>query len=393
MNATQHRIGLLFNANKVYDRQVIEGIGHYLQSSKVAWDVFLEEDCLARVNNIDSWDVDGIIADFDDPKMVNSLKAIDIPTIGVGSSYQDETMYPPAHYVATDNFAVIKSAFEHLKRKGIQHLAFYGMPNSPRTKWAKERENAFIALCEQEGFEFSIYLGSETRADSWHESMNKLATWLQSLPTPVGIIAATDARARHLLQVCGSLNLAVPDNVSIVGVDDDDIARNLSRISLSSVSQGCIEMGFKSAQLLHKLLERKHNNAPNLAFKRILVAPIGVVQRQSTDFKALQDPYVIQAMYFIRQNACKGIKVDQVLDFVGISRSNLESRFFEECGHTIHMQIHMEKLKVACDKLIKTKDSLADIASASGYPSTQYMYAIFKKHYGMTPNKYRQING
>lgn len=392
MNDIQHRIGLLFNANKVYDRQVIEGIGHYLQSSKVAWDVFLEEDSVARVNNIESWNVDGIIADYDDPTILRALHNCSVPTVGVGSSYEDQSMYPAVHYVATDNYAVIKSAFEHLKHKGIQHFAFYGLPSSEKHKWANERQSAFETLCKQEGFTYSIYLGHETRAESWHEDMNQLADWIGTLESPTGIIAVTDARARHLLQICARLNLAVPDNISIVGVDDDDIARNLSRVSLSSVSQGCIDMGFKAAQLLHKLLDRKQNNSPELAYKRILVPPIGVVQRQSTDFKALQDPYVIQAMYFIRQNACKGIKVDQVLGFVNISRSNLESRFQGECGHSIHTQIHLEKLQVACEKLSKTNDNLSDIASSSGYPSTQYMYAVFKKHFNITPNKYRQMN-
>jgi LacI family transcriptional regulator len=95
----QYSISLLFNANKVYDRQVIEGIGHYLQSSQVDWDVYLEEDCLARLNNLDNWDVDGIIADFDDPHMQAALADLDIPIIGVGGSYRSDNDYPNVPYV------------------------------------------------------------------------------------------------------------------------------------------------------------------------------------------------------------------------------------------------------------------------------------------------------
>jgi LacI family transcriptional regulator len=161
-------------------------------------------------------------------------------------------------------------------------------------------------------------------------------------------------------------------------------------------------MGFQAARLLHKRIDRfyasdaangqaQSNSQININKPtRVMVAPLGVIQRQSTDFKALKDPFVIQAMHYIRQHACRGIKVDQVLDFVGISRSNLEQRFVAECGHSVHTQIHNEKLETACKLLSTSNASLANVANSCGYPSLQYMYAIFKKHYAMTPNQFRQ---
>jgi LacI family transcriptional regulator len=393
---SRHRISLLFNANKVYDRQVIEGIGHYLQSSKVSWDVYLEEDCLARLNNLADWQVDGIIADFDDPNIQQALSEVDIPIVAVGSSYDDENHYAKVPYVATDNLAVVRQAFEHLKQKGIQNFAFYGLPHDDEHRWASERERAIMRVCEENGFTCAVYQGQKTRPETWHDSMDRLADWIEGLPTPVGIVAVTDARARHVVQVCERIGRLVPDHVSIVGIDDDDIARYLSRVSLSSVSQGCFEMGFQAARLLHKSIDRldaQETNASVHKPARILVPPIGVIQRQSTDFKALKDPYVIQAMHYIRQHACRGIKVDQVLDFVGISRSNLEHRFQDECGHSVHTQIHNEKVAAACKMLKHSKATLPNVADACGYPSLQYMYAIFKKHFDMTPNQYRHSEG
>ncbi|WJG08653.1 DNA-binding transcriptional regulator [Aliiglaciecola sp. LCG003] len=384
MYKAKHSISLLFNANKVYDRQVIEGIGHYLQSSKVDWDVYLEEDCLARLEHIEEWVGDGIIADFDDPSFQSALKNIKLPIIGVGGSYENEADYPDVPYVATDNLAVIRSAYEHLKQKGLERFAFYGFPPDQNHRWAIERENAVIKLCKLDGYECSIYRGHPTRPETWQYSMNRLSDWLQSLPNPVGVIAVTDARARHLLQACDHIGKMVPEHISIVGIDDDDIARNLSRISLSSVTQGCFEMGYQAAKLLHHRLDN-----PNLKNKIVKVPPVGVAQRQSTDFKALKDPYVIQAMHFIRQNACRGIKVDQVLDYVGISRSNLENRFSEGLGHSIHTEIHNEKLTRACKMLQQGEVQTSEIASICGYPSLQYMYAVFRKHFDKTPKEYR----
>lgn len=388
----RHRISLLFNANKVYDRQIIEGIGHYLQSSKVSWDVYLEEDSLARLSHLENWDVDGIIGDFDDPDIQNALEDITLPIVATGSSFANESHYPEHPYVATDNFAIVEAAFEHLKQKGLEHFAYYGLPENAKQRWAIERERAIVEVCKKFGFECLVYRGQHTHPETWHDSMERLANWIASLPLPVGILAVTDARARHVIQACDDIGRIVPDQVSIVGIDDDDIARNLSRVSLSSVSQGCFEIGFQAAKLLHKRLQidqltTEHNN---MKWPRILVSPTGVIQRQSTDFKALQDPYVIQAMHFIRQYSCSGIKVDQVLDFVGVSRSNLEHRFAQECGHSIHTHIHNIKLETACQLLSNNTNSLASIAERSGYPSVQYMYAIFNKHFGITPNKYRQ---
>jgi LacI family transcriptional regulator len=391
----QYSISLLFNANKVYDRQVIEGIGHYLQSTTVDWDVYLEEDCLARLNNLDNWEVDGIIADFDDPVMQSALSDLDIPVIGVGGSYQSADDYPDVPYVATDNEAVVNCAYQHLKQKGLQRFAFYGFPPDKEHRWALERERAIIALCQKDGFSCSVYRGYKTQPETWHYSMNRLADWIESLPFPVGVIAVTDARARHLLQACDKTSRLVPDQVSIVGIDDDDIARNLSRVSLSSVSQGCFNMGFQAAKLLHRQLNRQvaEKSPDQQAAKfvaRVLVPPMGIIQRQSTDFKALQDPYVIQAMHYVRQHACRGIKVEQVIDYVGISRSNLEQRFVQECGHSIHTEIHNEKLNRACKMLTETDTGLGEIASCCGYPSIQYLYAVFKKHFGQTPNQYKR---
>jgi LacI family transcriptional regulator len=388
MHHAKHSISLLFNANKVFDRQVIEGIGHYLQSSKVNWDIYLEEDLLTRLDNVQEWMGDGIIADFDDPKIQAALVGAKVPVIGVGGSYSRLEDYPNVPYVATDNYAVVKCAYEHLKKKGIERFAFYGVPADQAHRWAKEREQAMVALCQEDGYECAVYRGHPTRPETWQYTMNRLTEWIDGLDNPIGIVSVTDARARHLLQACENAGKLVPDNISIVGIDDDDIARFLSRTSLSSVTQGCFDMGFQAAKLLHK-----HLANPNLGNKRVMVAPAGVSERQSTDFKALKDPLVIQAMHYIRQNACRGIKVEQVLDFVGISRSNLEQRFKEERGHSIHFEIHNEKLDKASKLLIETELPTSEVAQVCGYPSLQYMYAVFKKHYNQTPRDYRLNSG
>jgi LacI family transcriptional regulator len=385
-----YQISLLFNANKVYDRQIMEGIGEYLHASQTHWNIFVEEDFTTNMEHFCTWDGDGIIADFDNPQIESLLKNTTIPVVGVGGSYSDESLYPDVPYVATDNFKLVEMAFQHLKEKGLEKFAFYGIPNDSWERWALEREKAFITLASRDNYFHSVYRGSETHPKSWKYDMNRLADWLQRLPNPIGIIAVTDARARHILQACDYLGLMVPDRIAVIGIDNEEMTRYLTRVSLSSVEQGSKSMGYRAAKMLHRLLEQQERDpSANIKSSRILVPPTQVFERQSSDYQALNDPYVIQALHFIRHNACKGIKVDQVLNHIGISRSNLEARFREERGYSIHNEIHHVKLERAKNLLITTELPIAEIAETCGYPSLQYMYSVFKKAFGSTPKEYR----
>lgn len=382
------RITLLFNANKVYDRQIIEGVGEYLQASQCDWDIFIEEDFRCRIDNVKDWLGDGVIADFDDPEIEQVLSHENVPVVGVGGSYHRSEDYPPVHYIATDNRALVSAAFVHLREKGLNHFAFYGLPHQGTHRWAMEREQAFRQLVKEGNYRSSIYQGMETVPENWKHAQNRLADWLQNLPAHTGIIAVTDARARHLLQVCEHLDIAVPEKMCVIGIDNEELTRYLSRVALSSVAQGSRQMGYQAAKLLHRLLRQG-----DLPLQRILVPPIKVVERRSTDYRSLHDPAVIQAMHFIRYHACKGIKVEQVLDAVGISRSNLEKRFRDETGNTIHGLIHQEKLNRAGEFLAASTLSINEISQMCGYPSLQYFYSVFKKEHGITPKEYREKYG
>lgn len=158
----RHRITLLFNANKAYDRQVVEGVGEYLQASQLEWDIFIEEDFRARIENIKEWLGDGVIADYDDPEIEKLLADVHVPIVGVGGSYHQPEQYPPVHYIATDNAALVESAFLHLKEKGVHRFAFYGLPASSGKRWAVEREYAFCQLVAKEKYRGVVYQGLET---------------------------------------------------------------------------------------------------------------------------------------------------------------------------------------------------------------------------------------
>ena len=378
------KVALLFKANKIYDRGVIEGIGQYIQASQCTWDIFMEDEFIYHSDTIKNLSIDGIIADYDDPETVELLKNIEVPIIGVGSSYQNPEDYPNVPYVATDNNALIENAFLHLKQKGIDQFAFYGYPTAQKKHWSVERLNAFIQLMEKYEHKPNFYLGDQIHSYNWGVSQEKLCGWIKTLPLHTGIIAVTDARARHLLQACEYLKIAVPDQLCIIGIDNEELIQYLSRVSLSSVVQGTKQIGYQAAKLLHKrLLDQPVSNKP------MLIQPLKIEERRSTDYRSLQDPLVIQAMHFIRHRATQGIKTEQVLDHLRVSRSNLEQRFKEEMHKTIHQIIHEEKLARAKQLLHLTDLPIQEIAEVCGYPSLQYFYAVFKKELNLTPKAFR----
>lgn len=184
--------------------------------------------------------------------------------------------------------------------------------------------------------------------------------------------------------MCEYLKIAVPEQLCVIGIDNEELIQYLSRVSLSSVTQGTSQIGYHAAKLLH----RKLNHLP-VPSKPILIPPLKVEERRSTDYRSLQDPMVIQAMHFIRHRACQGIKVEQVLDHLRISRSNLEQHFKAEMNKTIHQVIHEEKLARAKYMLKFTDISIQEIANVCGYPSLPYFYAVFKKALGKTPKEFR----
>lgn len=383
---TAHRIALLFNGNKIYDRDIITGIATYLNTTRVSWDLFLEEDFRCRLSGIEEWRGDGIIADFDDPAVCEALRHSRVPVVAVGERYEEDGAHTAnMPYVTTDNFKLVKLAYDHLIEAGLTRFACFSLPQSPANRWAQEREKAFSSLMHRDHLPIEIYRGLSTSASGWSEAVDQQIAWLNSLPKPIGIIAVTDARARQLMQACMHAGIAVPEQVALIGIDNDPLARILTRIPLTSVIQGTHEMGRTAAHLLHQML-----NGVKLSGTQIMVPPAGLNVQASTRHQPFQHPQVMQARHFIRQYACQGIKTEQVADYVGVSRSSLETYFREELGRSVHDEILHFKLDAAKTLLTQTSQPATEIAVHCGFTTVQYMHAVFKRELGCTPREFQQ---
>ena len=383
-----YRIALLFNANKNFDRDVIAGVAAYMSSRRVSWDLFLEEDFRTRLAGMSHWRGDGMIANFDDPAVAGALADCRVPVVAAGSSYQNAAAYPAGvPYVASDSFKLVKLAYEHLIDVGLRNFAMYSLPVAEDNGWAREREHAFCTLLQRDQIEVDIFRGQSTSAPAWAESVEQQVNWLRSLPKPVGIVAVSDARARHLLQACQIAGISVPEEVALIGIDNDPLASMLARIPLSSVTQGAHEIGRTAAHLLHQMLGGVPLDPRN---SRILVPPAGIAVRASSGHAPTDDPRIMRARHFIRQYGCRNIKSFQVADFVGISRTSLEALFRREFDCSVHDEILRFRLEAATGMLALGKHSIADVALRCGFTTSQYMHAVFKREFGCTPKAYQE---
>jgi LacI family transcriptional regulator len=382
---TNYKIAVLFNTNYAYGREIIEGISSYVASRKMSWSMFLSYEFKGHLDSTDALNCDGILLDFEDRKLRPLVADCRLPLVCVGSSYEDEANYPKrVPFVATDNAGLIEIAYDHLVSAGLSSFAFFSIPLDPEYHWSMQRENAFRRLMERDKLPVHIYSEASDLPMSSDTANDQLIAWIQSLPKPIGIICTIDGRAKQLLQACDLAGIAVPEQVAVVGIDNDAITRGLNRIPLTSVMQNTFEMGHTAARLLHEKLRGIHKN------ERIVIPPKGINVQASSQHVLLKNPHVMRARHFIRQYACLGIKTQQVADYVGVSRSSIENFYKRELGYSVHEEILRFKLDAAKSILENEKANLAEVAAACGFANEQYMHNVFKRELGCSPRTYQQ---
>lgn len=384
-DAKIRRVALMLKAKGAYGRDVITGVSEYVKSAGLVWDLILEEDFRAHPEAIRNWDGDGVIADFDDPALVELLAQTRLPVVGVGGTYRRRADYPDGiPYVATDNAELIHLAYTHLIDMGLQRFALYSLPPTPNHRWAQERELAYIDGLRRDGLEPTIFRGQPTFAPDWNATCSQLVEWLRGLEKPVGVIAVTDSRARQLMQACIRDEIAVPEEVAIIGIDDDPLIGILTPIPISSVAQGTREMGRQAADILHRMFSGRP-----VSREPVVVASPGVNSRLSSAHQPLENRYVMRALHFIRRFLPQDIKVEQVAEKVGVSRTTLDLQFRKQFGHTAHEEILRQKIALACSLLDSSDLSCEDVARRCGFTTNNYLYAVFRRELGCTPVEYR----
>ena len=378
---TRRSVALLIETSNSYSRGVLEGIAQYARHHE-RWSIFLpEQERGGRPPQwLGQWNGDGFIARIETDEIAGALRRTKLPVVDVSAARH----LPDIPWVETDDAAIAELAFKHLLDRGFRDLAYCG---DPAFNWSKWRRDKFRTLAESAGVSANIY-DSLSRNDpkySWNREKRGLAKWLSGLPRPVGIFACYDIQAQKILEVCRELGIAVPEEVAVLGVDNDALLCELADPPLSSVICNTQRTGFEAATLLDRMM-----NGEGMDAVPVLVAPLGIQARQSTDILAIEDPDVAAALRFLRENALEGINVADVVRHVPLSRRVLESRFKKILGRSPHEELTRLKLDRIKELLTETDLSLAEIAQRTGFDHDEYMCVFFRKAEGIPPGQYRQ---
>jgi len=380
-------VALLIESSRAYGRSVLLGISKFVRQNR-NWFVQSEE---WRWTDgpptwLKTWHGDGIIARIETREVASAIQELAIPAVDVRGSVNN-TGLP---IIDTDDEKVAILAIEHLAERGFRQFAFCGFVGA---NYSDKRCRWFQEHLARSGYECIVYQPPETLRNAQTIEYEKrglffekhVAEWLLKLPKPVGLMACNDIRGRQLTKLCRLNGLMVPEQVAVVGVDNDEVLCELSDPPLTSVVPNAIGIGYQAALLLdHLMAGELPPSAP------ILVAPSGVVTRRSSDVLALGDQRLAKGLRFLRENAFHEVGVSEVARAAGLSRRVLERRFVNLLGRSPKAEVTRLRIQRAKELLRETDWTLAEIAERTGYKHAEYLHAVFSQQTGMTPGAYRK---
>ena len=375
------KVILLIETSRAYGRGLLRGITKYSRLHG-PWVFYSEPGGLEKaLPHLREWGANGII-------MRDSRKGDEVTTMGVpvivSVHLKEHIMGTP--YIDTNGVRIGRMAAEHLLNRGFRQFAYCGFDE---LHWSRERCENFSNKLVEAGFKVHIYKQAHSKIKrSWENEQTIIADWLKSLPKPVGLMACNDDRGRQLTEACKIAGLKVPEQVAIIGVDNDELVCELSDPPLSSVALNVERGGYEAAELLDKLMAGE-----KIANQDIIVQPTHVVTRQSTDILAIEDSDVAEAMRFIRQHAREPIQVSEVADAVALSRRALQQRFRRILGRTVHEEIRHTRIEQVARMLAVTNLSVSQIAQALGYIGVEKLSRSFQREMGVSPLAYRKHHG
>ena len=327
----------------------------------------------------------GVIGRLYTPRIAEAVLASGLPTIAMDLS--DEQLSEGSPYcrvseIRPDSHKAGRLAAEHLLERGFRQFAFCGYPAE---NWSRRREEGFCQRIQEAGFQCNVFQPRRSARLPWHRELATVTAWLESLPKPAGVLACNDVRGRQLIEASVFFGLRVPNDVAVIGIDQDHLLTEFSNPPLSSVAFDAERGGYEAAELLSELMAGRITQQ-----KHILVEPLGVIARTSTDVIAVEDRDVAAALIFIRDNSRRPIGVHDVVKRFAISRRALEVRFRHSLGRSIRAEIERVRLNWAKQLLTETNLPLGKIAQHTGFSSLSYLSKVFHRAAGMTLAQYRR---
>jgi LacI family transcriptional regulator len=374
------KVALLFETPNAYARGLLVGVGEYILSHG-PWRVHL---AFFGFNDspppwLSSWDGQGIILRGENRAMAKAVAELSIPMVDMTPS----RLLQNAPWVKSDDALVAKLAAQHFFERGFRNFAFCG---DSRLNVSNRRCDYFKICLQDHGHQCHVF-DLNNGATSGDAETEAIGGWLKQLPKPVAVFAFNDGRGQQVLDGCRRTELAVPEEVAVLGVDNDEVLCTLSPPPMSSVVLNPRRSGWEAATLLEGMMRGE-----KIAAIGHFTPPVGVNVRQSTDVLAVDDPQIARALRYIREHACERIGVGEVLQHCPMSRRLLEMRFKKLLGRTPREEILRVQVNRAKELLIGTRLPIAEIAERAGF-DPEYMSVVFKNEVGSKPSEFRKTFG
>jgi len=374
------RVALLIESARAAGRALLRGIARYAHHHG-PWSFYWEVGGLERSSgSLEGLDVDGII--MRDTDRIEELLARGLPSVVVGHRLRE---VPGVANVVTGSHDIGRLGAEHLMSCGVRHFAFCGYTNS---SWSEIRCETFKHVVSMAHFHCAeFFIQSTTTGFPWQDQREAIANWLRTLPRPVGLMACNDDLGHEVIAAAKLAGLSVPDDVAVIGVDNDEVVCGLTDPPLSSVAVNFERAGYEAAHVLAGLMRREA--APS----RIIVSPTHIVPRRSTSLLAVEDQHLAKALRFIRDRVQESPSVEAVARAGGISRRALEKRFRDSLGRSVLDEIRRVRTDQIAQLLVETELPVAQIAERLGFADAQHIARYFRSAKAISPLAYRKLHG
>ncbi|QDT55897.1 Xylose operon regulatory protein [Caulifigura coniformis] len=382
MKKTTRVIALAVHTVNSFYRGVIRGISRRVHDHADWRVLFVRAQASVSTRRILS-NVDAVITHIDQQEWCEFLIRTGIPTVNI------DAVLPglPMPRLNLDDRFIGQMAAEHFSSRGIRRFGFFGQND---LLFSQEREKAFRAAVQSIGGDLQVFdargrqdLGPRT---SLSDTFLRLCDWLRSLEYPIGLLAPWDFWALEVIEACRQLKLRVPEDVSILGVDNDELYCSVSDPSLSSVIVPAEAVGVEAVNQVERLIRERRTTLEH----DILLPPIGIATRRSTDFLAIEDADVLAALNFIRDNLHRPIQVPDVLRAVSISRRSLERKVWDAVGITLGAVLRRSRLDRAKQLLVESDLPITAVSRRTGYTDLRHIELAFRQSLGVTPSAFRR---
>ena len=390
----QIKIAFAHNENGRNDEGISTGITQYIRNKGLLQLIAWPDTSYESLAFLKKQGCQGAIVNVPTYARAQRLLEIGMPIIAY-STLQNMHQIP---IISTNSDQVAKLAFDYLSDKQFSHFGFFGLND---VRWTDERLHNFSDYVTKAGRTLHVFRGESIHvadnlpsyAKLWTSTTMKrgqqeLVTWLKELPKPIGILVSCDILGCHLTHLAKESGLSIPEDIAILGIDNNEAICNICIPRLSSIALNLNKAGYDAAELLYKIITGKQQ----LDGQRINIQPMQIKERASTDIFAVDDTDVVKALKYIRQNSHKLMQVDDVAQHVCTSKRSLQIKFQNLLNHSIHEEIIYAHFRVARTLLLETDISIDQIAIRSGFRTSSNMRRAFLEISGMLPHKFRQVH-